>query len=358
MKEKETSTNTVPQSKVKTSKALLGFAIVLVVIFAIGVTTVYAFPDSIFGMRVRSLLPLPAVVVNNDTAISFRDLDANLASVRKFYESQAPELAKSGIRVDFSTPEGQKRLMLHQKELLNKMTEDAAIEVLAKERGIRITDESVHQNLDRKLKEFNSEEDVRSRLSRLYGWSLDDLEQKSVRPETYKEELAKFFAKEADVSTQPKETIQKARNALQSGMSFEEVAMKYSEGATAKQGGDLGWIAVSDLTPEVAQAVKSQAIGRPTDVVESQLGFHILRVDERKKDVESGDMVHMKQIFSRKMTFSDWLSDQMQQMKIRVWFKDYEWNPETARIEFRRQDLKDFEQKHLEEIQKDFPLSF
>lgn len=358
MKEKETPRESVPQLKVKTTKVMLGFLAVLGLLLAVGVGTVYMLPNSAFGMRLRSLLPFPAVVINNASLISFRELDANLASVRRFYESQAPELAKSGIRIDFSTAEGEKRLLLHQKELLNKMAEDTAIEILAKERGIRVTDEAVHQNLDRKLKEFNSEEDVRARLARLYGWKLDDLEQKIVRPETYKEELVKFFAKEAETDARPKETIQKARSALQSGMTFEEAAGKYSEGATAQQGGDLGWIALSDLTPEVAQAVKVQALGRPTDVVESGLGFHILQLDERKKDQESGDMVRMKQIFSRKMTFSDWLSDRMRQMKVRVWFKDYEWNSETARIEFKRQDLKDFEQKHFEEIQKDFPLSF
>jgi parvulin-like peptidyl-prolyl isomerase len=343
--------------KVKIRTAILAVAVLASVLALGSAVAVYAAPESAMGRFLRKALPYPAVVINGRETISFRELDENLRSIRRFYESQADKLSESGWRVDFSTPEGQKRLALHEKELLNKMTEDAVIEMLAKERGITITQETVRQEFDRKLKELGDEEGLKEKLDRLYGWGIADFQEKIVRPSMYKEELEKAFAREVDTSSDAKKKIEEARQALRDGKSFEDVAGDYSEWATAQDGGDLGWIAVEDLAPEIVAALKNQTPNRPGEVIESSLGFHIVLLEEKKRE-QGRDTVRLKQIFARKLTFSDWLSDQMARQSVRVWFRGYGWNPESARIEFTRPEMKAFEEKPPEQFQGDASLIF
>lgn len=61
---------------------------------------------------------------------------------------------------------------------------------------------------------------------------------------------------------------------------FEEQALKHSECPTAMQGGLLGDVVRGKLYPELEQALFAMADGEIGAVIESELGFHILRCDE------------------------------------------------------------------------------
>jgi peptidyl-prolyl cis-trans isomerase C len=67
------------------------------------------------------------------------------------------------------------------------------------------------------------------------------------------------------------------------GESFEALARQYSHDTrTAAEGGDLGWFGHGDLYGPLETAAFALEPGQVSDVVESQLGLHILRVDERE----------------------------------------------------------------------------
>lgn len=333
-------------------------AIVLSGFFAVLTLITYLFPQASWVTRIRSVVPYPAIVVNGTDSILFRDADSDLASIKRFYESQSDDLSKAGIRIDFSTPEGKKRLMIREKELLNKMVEDKAIAKLAQERDIVITPEAVKQAVNEKMGAFgNNEDDVSAQLDRLYGWTIDDFERKIVQPEMYKDALSKVYAQDTDTSSQAKKKIEDAQGEVKQRVSFDDVARKYSEGTTAQEGGELGWIPAATLTPEINQAIQKQKIGQVSDIIESPLGFHIVMVEERKQE-QGQDMFRLKQIFTRKVTFSDWLTSQMKQMNIVVLFKGYMWDKETARVEFKQPEMKAFEEEALQKSQGDTSLLF
>ncbi len=60
---------------------------------------------------------------------------------------------------------------------------------------------------------------------------------------------------------------------------FEEQALKHSECPTALQGGVLGEVARGKLFPELDAALFAMRAGETGGVIESELGFHILRCD-------------------------------------------------------------------------------
>ncbi len=73
------------------------------------------------------------------------------------------------------------------------------------------------------------------------------------------------------------EVLEKARG----GDLFDELVSEYSQGPTAKQGGDLGFFRKGMLLKEVEDVVFSLRRGQITDILEGQDGFRIFRVTEK-----------------------------------------------------------------------------
>jgi len=136
--------------------------------------------------------------------------------------------------------------------------------------------------------------------------------------------------------------IIQAQSELKNGAVFSAVAKKYSEGESAKNGGELGWFTADQMLPEIAVAAFAMKKGEQSDVLESSLGFHIIQVDDRKTE-EGVDKIRVRQILVRTNNFPNWLLEQEKKINIFIPLKDYHWNKETATVEFVSQEMKDFE---------------
>ncbi len=336
--------------KVMMSTLIYAALTVVALVFAASLVIVYVFPQSSLSASFRRALPYPAVIVDYRNWITYGLLAENMTSVKRFYETQ--DFSKIGLRVDFSTDEGKKRFKVREKEVLNKMIEDGAIKVLAQKRGISVSRDEAAQAVARKLQESGSTEDVKKDLERLYGWTLDDFQEKVVLPSLYQEKLQASFVREVDTVSAGKNKIGLAQEALRNKQSFSDVAKQYSDGNTAQSGGSLGWFALEDLASELREAVAKQKVGVPGDVVESSLGFHIILVEAVKKE-DQKQLYQLSQIFTRKIMFADWLSEQMSELSIVVLSPEYIFNSRTARAEFKDQKMRDFEKSLFEKASGD-----
>ncbi|MBI3728741.1 MAG: peptidylprolyl isomerase [Burkholderiales bacterium] len=63
---------------------------------------------------------------------------------------------------------------------------------------------------------------------------------------------------------------------------FEELAKTNSVDSSAAKGGELGWVHPGDTYPEFEAAMNKLAINEVSDPVETQMGFHLIQVLERK----------------------------------------------------------------------------
>ncbi|HET9480697.1 MAG TPA: peptidylprolyl isomerase [Candidatus Polarisedimenticolia bacterium] len=75
--------------------------------------------------------------------------------------------------------------------------------------------------------------------------------------------------------------IEEARARLKSGEEFAGVARQYSEDGSAAQGGVLGEIPRGRTVPAFEQAAFNLPVGQTSDVVETEFGFHLIRVTAR-----------------------------------------------------------------------------
>ncbi len=342
----------------KISTIILSILIIIIVyLMAVGVLVYGARTKNKITDFTTKYIPYPAVIINYKNFVTVSELSENLQSVKKFYENQ--DFSKVGLRVDFSTEDGKKRLKVNEREILNKMIEDKAIEILAKKNGIKITKEMVDQSVSRKMEEYSSsEETMEGNLGRLYGWTVADFKVKIVEPSLYKEELVKIFAaQQKDSNNQIRGKIEKAQEELAAKADFAEVARKYSDGSTAQEGGELGWYKKDQIIPALADKVFSLEVGKYSDIIESELGFHIAQLEEKKTE-NNEDLVRFRQIFVRKKDFASWLGDKMKDLKVWIPLKDYYWDKLSLSAEFKDQNLKDFEKNIRENSQGDASVIF
>ena len=68
---------------------------------------------------------------------------------------------------------------------------------------------------------------------------------------------------------------------IEKGRSFEELAKDYSDGPEANNGGSLGMMKQGSLLPQIEEIVNALGPGEVGPAVESPIGFHIIRVDEK-----------------------------------------------------------------------------
>ena len=93
-----------------------------------------------------------------------------------------------------------------------------------------------------------------------------------------------FKTEESDSETVRAEKKKKAEEVLllarKEGGDFAALAKEYSEGPTKERGGDLGFFPRGSMVPAFDQTVFSLQPGEISDVVETQFGYHIIKLEE------------------------------------------------------------------------------
>lgn len=103
------------------------------------------------------------------------------------------------------------------------------------------------------------------------------------------------------------------RQRILNGESFEDLAKRYSDDASAPQGGDLGWLTPGETVPAFERAMNTLEPGQVSEPIQSQFGWHLIQVIERRtKDMEDEfrRMQARQILFQRRVepAFEDWLS--------------------------------------------------
>lgn len=81
-----------------------------------------------------------------------------------------------------------------------------------------------------------------------------------------------------------KEKLQGVLKEARGGADFAELAKQHSEGPSAPQGGDLGYFGRGQMVKPFEDVVFSSEPNQISDIVETQFGYHIILVEDRKPE--------------------------------------------------------------------------
>jgi peptidyl-prolyl cis-trans isomerase SurA len=121
-----------------------------------------------------------------------------------------------------------------------------------------------------------------------------------------------------------KQRIEEARERIvQGNQAFSDVARRVSEDASAPSGGELGWVNPGETVPPFERAMNALAVAEISEPVQSQFGWHLIIVDERRtKDMAEQYQrnVARQALFQRRAAaaFDSWL----QQVKNQSYIDD------------------------------------
>jgi peptidyl-prolyl cis-trans isomerase SurA len=94
---------------------------------------------------------------------------------------------------------------------------------------------------------------------------------------------------------------QRIRQELVKGGDFAQAAVRYSQGETALNGGDMGWRPLSEVPRLFAERLAGMRSGEISDVIRSPSGFHVFQLVEKRNAAENSTImqVRLRQILVR-----------------------------------------------------------
>lgn len=234
---------------------------------------------SSFLYGVTRVIPFP-VARTGSNFIAYENYLFELRHYMHYYEVQQ--------KLDFTSESGQQQLAEFKKQALKKVIDDAYIKKLAKEQGVKVTDQEINDQITilRQQNRLGSNEKVFEDVLRDYwGWSLDDFK-RSLRQQM----LAQKVVANLDAATQ--ERAQKALAELKGGADFAAVAKSYSDDAGTKDnGGDYGFFIDKtnrDLTPQTTEALFNMEPGQFSEIINTGYSLEIVKTLEKKDDKVRG----------------------------------------------------------------------
>ena len=90
--------------------------------------------------------------------------------------------------------------------------------------------------------------------------------------------VGKGDAEVAEIRAKMEDVLKQARGKAK----FEDLAKQHSEDGSKDNGGDLGWITPGQTVPAFDKAAFSMALNTVSDIITTEYGFHIIKVEQRE----------------------------------------------------------------------------
>ena len=115
------------------------------------------------------------------------------------------------------------------------------------------------------------------------GITVEEAEEKK-----FYDENPDLFAAKAQVSAKhilvdSEDSANDIAKEIADGLAFEEAAKKYSTCPSKEQGGDLGYFSKGQMVPEFEKAAFEGEVGKVIGPVQTQFGYHLIRVEDKKE---------------------------------------------------------------------------
>jgi foldase protein PrsA len=236
------------------------------------------------------------------------------------YQKQVAQTEKALTEQDviLEGEEGQAQVAQIRQNVLNGLIEQAIIEQAAAAAGISVTQEELDATVQQSIALGQGQE------------SLDQwLAENDMTMETFREtQRSQLIASKMieyvtalvpttaeqvharHIRTSDRAGAQALLDQLKGGANFAALAQQASEDvSTAANGGDLGWFPrdVPLMPPQVVESAFAMPQGDISDIVESDQGFHIVKVEAREAN---RPLAPEMLLYLRQKAFETWLTEE------------------------------------------------
>lgn len=285
------------------------------------------------------------VAIVNDDVISYQELQKRIDDFRR-------QMIAKGAPVPGNE--------VMQKQVLERMILDSIQLQMAKSQGIRVDDLTLNRMLDSIARNNKTSLDQLRRSLQAQGISYnafreqtrDDmiirqLQQRMVmaRINVSDQEIEQFLEQQSEAGSATNEKYhishiliatpeaatpddinaafdraEKARAYLQDGEAFRDVALRFSEGRQALDGGDLGWRSAAELPALFVQAIQNMEKGDISPALRSAGGFHIIKLIDKQARQHIVEQTHARHILMRpdQITTEEQVREKMNEIKKRL----------------------------------------
>lgn len=238
---------------------------------------------------------------------------------RQVTQEQAALVAQG---VDPKSTSGQETLKGLGQQVLGQLIDNSIVEQAAQQQSISVGDQDVNNRIQQMIDDAGGRDKFDNYL-KTTQLSLDDLctqIRASIFGEIMLTRVTASMPTKADqvhaaqilLSSQADATSVLAQ--VKAGKDFAALAKQYSKDeATRDNGGDLGWFPKGIWPPEFEAVAFQLQPGQVSDVVSTQLGFHIIKVLERDQARELSPELLQN---ARQQAFLAWLDTQRNKSKI------------------------------------------
>ncbi len=302
--------------------SFVGVVILAIILIAVGF---YSFNwQSGFTRSIVDTLGVP-VAIFNTTPISHRDYQQDMDTLDFFYQAQAGE--NPGVLATPSTT-------YLEKSVLSRMIRERYTAQLAEHYGVTVSQDEVNNEYDQVVAQATSEDEVTQTLSQLYDWTPDQFKEKVLEPYVLRTKLAEKLATDDTLNADIKAEAQSVLDKIKSGeLSFEDAAQQYSDDVTASSGGDLGYFSEGQMVTEFEDAVKNMEVGDISDLVQTQYGYHIIKLTE-KVDATDDTPVQYRasHILFQTTDLDTYVNEQLADAYIAIFPKGLEWKDDCGLV--------------------------
>ncbi len=277
---------------------LVGILVTAVVISgAVGVYRVYAkAATDNFTLVTAKFLRLPIMKVNGESVLYSNYAD-DMQAIQKLVEFDKANKGNSASL----TPEKM------SDQVLWRLSNNVLIREAAAKYNVKIEDKDVADLKANLLKQFKNEGEIEKEIQQRYGWTYAQYEEKVIKNFVLQQKISEKIQGDQKAREEIRNKALVVLNEIKAGKDFAEEAKIYGEDGTNVKGGDLGWFGKGDMVPEFEKAVYTLKVGEMTqDLVETQYGYHIIKLDEKKtekvKDAK-GKMVNADKVHARHILF-------------------------------------------------------
>jgi foldase protein PrsA len=258
----------------------------------------------------------------NDTDVSYNSYLNRVKSLSQFQEKQkqTAQTAPADASVD------QIRAQSLQQLLLSNVIRQEATKY-----DVHVSRKEVNSTYKQYADRNQGEDNLKKQLKEFLGWTPAQFKTE-IKVKLLEQKLNEKLSADDGVN---KDRKQKAEDFLkqvkQDKKDFGEVA-KQSDDPTAQLGGDPGFTKKGENDPALEAVIFNMNAGDISDIIKTQQGYVIVRLDEKQ-----ADQVKFRQILVKTRSLAEFIPDELKNAKVGVYVKDLGWDKSLTAVQSKNQ---------------------